>query len=576
MPTTGSTRSRAYASLQEEAASSRSVRPHVEHGEQYHDEIYQENLESSTSCREQQQKCTGLCTRWSQAGSEEKADAAALVSVGLTLLKRERDVIPETLELTAGPHISEVDKVNASAQNGTRCEPFLKKAGLALGLASIRCSILLGVVLGILLGELLGILHDKWTFPQSQSMGMLGAPPMPSSAPPSPLFRQPPLEHPLPSMLLPASPLVLLYPSSPLSNSSGSTSNRTGQSSPLPTTHSISLPPSTPNLQPDLSSPAPQPQPAFSLPPSTPKPQPPGSSSSVCPGHYAFTPRNLDGDGKKWHEECMLGGHLPCFLRCADICDAAAACTSFEFKASGEEALFACGTYTGGSANILPQNQVSKDWISCIKSLPPPLPSTPHPPPSPPQSSRPVRYNASVQDLNDRYVACEPGVLIRGFDAMSRSSRLPWTSYWPHSTIRADRMSGSMTNARIPFIFMRAPWGKPEFNDSPPGHVTIGDRSASIGAGGVIFSAAVAQLALLCSYERDVASVNDRRHRGCGRGHSYSPSELMKMLASHEKRASGCQRSHNINNCYNEVRAPDGRVLSHFPSQSAITHSCTA
>ena len=234
-------------------------------------------------------------------------------------------------------------------------------------------------------------------------------------------------------------------------------------------------------------------------------------------------------------------------------------------------------------------------------SSPPPLPPTlpllpplpcsplrPAPPPPPPSLSplpplEPPPVRSVVEFLNDRFTACNPGVFIRGFDAMAHKDLPPWQSYWPHSTNLADRMSGSITNARLPYIFMRAPWAHPEFNGSPPGEIIVDGQTVSIGTGGIILSASAVQSALLCSYNRDVASVN-YGHKGCppvpSSSRSYSPSALLEMLQSHERRALKCKQQHNINNCYNEVCplifhvcANPGCVIGCLPCCSALNEA---
>ena len=186
----------------------------------------------------------------------------------------------------------------------------------------------------------------------------------------------------------------------------------------------------------------------------------------------------------------------------------------------------------------------------------------PSPPPWPPQVPPwPLHAVAVVARLNERYVACAPGVFIRGFDKMTKPNQLPWLSYWPPqyggtaTGNLADRMSGTVTNVRLPYIFMGVGCC-PEFNDSPPGQsVTVGEQTASVGVGGVVFSSSSVHDAMLCSFDRDSATLNDRNSQGCAGwlGDRYSPSALLEMLQSHEHRAKNCMRRHNINNCYNEV-----------------------
>jgi len=174
------------------------------------------------------------------------------------------------------------------------------------------------------------------------------------------------------------------------------------------------------------------------------------------------------------------------------------------------------------------------------------------PPPLPPPFGRRTSIEL-VAAINDRFASGHPsnkveraGVFVRGLDQLTRDGLLPWASYWPHSSEPADRTSGCIANGRLPYIYMRTPWGESRFDDSPPG--------PQVGAGGYILSSSAVDLALLCSYPRDAATTNDRSpSRGCVREGVFAMSHLRGMLQAHEARAAACREAGNVNNCYNEV-----------------------
>jgi hypothetical protein len=201
-----------------------------------------------------------------------------------------------------------------------------------------------------------------------------------------------------------------------------------------------------------------------------------------------------------------------------------------------------------------------------VPSAPPisPPPISPAPPISP-GMERTAQLNAQFFGGRPSNDAAEAGVFIRGFDQLTHSN-LPWEVYWPHSTQKTDRLSGSIANARLPYIYMRTPWGQAQYNDDPPG--------PHVGTPSFVVTATFVNDALLCSYDRDAATTNDRAYHGCARQGSRSPSHLKAMLEAHESRAVHCQASGNINNCYNEVildahkwrqRLPDAIAAFSFP-----------
>ena len=143
-------------------------------------------------------------------------------------------------------------------------------------------------------------------------------------------------------------------------------------------------PPPSPSSPPvPLPPPSSPPSPPSPLHPYPLPPEPPGPPTTVCPKGYLYTAQDLDGLGKKWHECPQPRSYWRCFRRCATICDAIKACTSFEFNSAGDED-YRCGTYTGGDANlhsILDQKMKAAldlvhqaGWTSCIsrQSLSPP------------------------------------------------------------------------------------------------------------------------------------------------------------------------------------------------------------
>ena len=159
-----------------------------------------------------------------------------------------------------------------------------------------------------------------------------------------------------------------------------------------------------------------------------------------------------------------------------------------------------------------------------------------------------------VSELNRRFAhghpsnaAAEAGVFFRGLDALTGASGSadPWNVYWPHSRQPINRVSGCIMNARLPYLFMRAPWGRHEYDNAPPG--------PEVGAGGFFVKPGVVEAGMICSYSHDASTTNDRSGNGCGRGDAFASVQLAEMLAAHERRSLQCSQAGNINNCYNEV-----------------------
>jgi len=51
--------------------------------------------------------------------------------------------------------------------------------------------------------------------------------------------------------------------------------------------------------------------------------------------------------------------------KCAAVCDKRRGCTGFEYNFVGDQG-YKCGTYAGGSGNIIQGSSQSSKWISCI------------------------------------------------------------------------------------------------------------------------------------------------------------------------------------------------------------------
>jgi len=144
--------------------------------------------------------------------------------------------------------------------------------------------------------------------------------------------------------------------------------------SPLPTPMQELLP--TP-MQAPMSGNNPQPTtvptttPAMMLPYPTPAPMPSpqddANASSLCPAGFHAIKQNLGGQGEMWEEPNP--SETRGIQDCADACNHRMACTSFEF-AIGPSQHGACGTYTGGSSNIMSDEgrlKQESNWVSCIK-----------------------------------------------------------------------------------------------------------------------------------------------------------------------------------------------------------------
>jgi len=92
----------------------------------------------------------------------------------------------------------------------------------------------------------------------------------------------------------------------------------------------------------------------------------------ICPAGYSSIEENLDGAGKVWsqpHPASPTSEAARSLEQCADICTQRDGCTSFEY-ANGPLHKGACGTYTGGSSNIMgdeDRKETNSNWYSCVK-----------------------------------------------------------------------------------------------------------------------------------------------------------------------------------------------------------------
>jgi len=89
---------------------------------------------------------------------------------------------------------------------------------------------------------------------------------------------------------------------------------------------------------------------------------PDSNCDATCGCGFTKTTSGLGYDGQSWS---YPGDTLD---SCATECRNREGCTSFEYNEGGDEAvggLNKCGTYTGGSANILTTDQKAT-WVSCI------------------------------------------------------------------------------------------------------------------------------------------------------------------------------------------------------------------